>query len=50
MVPDMKLSRKLEKTLGITILEKTDETIAEEVSSSNVRGATIGDIARIKKN
>lgn len=50
MVPDMKLSRKLEKILGIIILEKTDETIAEEISSSNVRGATIGDIARIKKN
>jgi putative transcription factor len=50
MIPDMKLSRKLEKTLGIILLEKTDETIAEEVSSSNVRGATIGDIARIKRN
>ncbi|WJI09078.1 TIGR00270 family protein [Methanobacterium sp. CWC-01] len=50
MIPDMKLSRKLEKILGITILEKTDETIAEEVSSRNVRGATIGDIARIKRN
>jgi putative transcription factor len=50
MVPDMKLSRKLEKTLGIVILEKTDETVTEEISSSNVRGATIGDIARIKKN
>ncbi|MDD1764333.1 MAG: multiprotein-bridging factor 1 family protein, partial [Methanobacteriaceae archaeon] len=50
MVPDMKLSRKLEKTLGIIILEKTDETVTEEISSSNVRGATIGDIARIKKN
>ncbi|MEN6329000.1 MAG: multiprotein bridging factor aMBF1 [Methanobacteriaceae archaeon] len=50
MVPDMKLSRKLEKTLGIIILEKTDESITEEVSSGNVRGATIGDIARIKRN
>ncbi|HMK53988.1 MAG TPA: multiprotein bridging factor aMBF1 [Methanobacteriaceae archaeon] len=50
MVPDMKLSRKLEKILGIILLEKTDETISEDVSSSNIRGATIGDIARIKRN
>ncbi|MEG3224495.1 MAG: TIGR00270 family protein [Methanobacteriales archaeon Met13] len=50
MVPDMKLSRKLEKTLSIILLEKTDETISEEVTSSSIRGTTIGDIARIKRN
>ena len=50
MIPDMKLSRKLEKMLDIHILEKTDETIDEEVSSRDVREATIGDIARIKRN
>jgi putative transcription factor len=49
MVPDLKLARKLEGSLGIRLLEKTEETQSDELSGSNVRGATIGDIATIKR-
>ena len=50
MVPDIKLARKLEKILKVTLLEKTEEATAEETGSQRVRGATIGDIAFIKRN
>ncbi|NYB51350.1 MAG: TIGR00270 family protein [Methanobacteriaceae archaeon] len=49
MVPDLKLARKLERTLKITLLEKTEEAHLDDLSGSHMRGATIGDIARIKK-
>jgi putative transcription factor len=49
MVPDLKLARKLEGSLGIRLLEKTEETQSDELGGSNVRGATIGDIATIKR-
>jgi len=49
MVPDLKLVRKLEGSLGIKLLEKTEETQNDELGGSNVRGATIGDIATIKR-
>lgn len=49
MVPDLKLARKLEKSLKITLLEKTEEAQIDELSGSNRRRATIGDIALIKK-
>jgi len=49
MVPDLKLARKLERILKVTLLEKTEEAQLDELSGSNMRKATIGDIARIKK-
>lgn len=49
MVPDLKLARKLEKSLKITLLEKTEEAQLDESNSLNRRKATIGDIVRIKK-
>jgi putative transcription factor len=49
MVPDLKLARKLERSLGIRLLEKTEETQRDEQGGSKVRGATIGDIATIKR-
>jgi len=49
MVPDLKLARKLEKSLNITLLEKTEEAQLDESNSLNRRKATIGDVVRIKK-
>lgn len=49
MVPDLKLARKLEKTLKVTLLEKTEEAQIDELNSLNRRKATIGDIVKIKK-
>ena len=49
MVPDIKLAKKLERSLKITLLEKTEEAQMDELAGSNLRRATIGDIARIKK-
>lgn len=49
MVPDIKLAKKLEKTLKVTLLEKTDDAQLDDLAGSSARGATIGDIARIKK-
>ncbi|MCK9152123.1 multiprotein bridging factor aMBF1 [Methanobacterium alcaliphilum] len=49
MSPDIKLARKLERILNITILEKLEDTQSEEFKASSLKGATIGDIARIKK-
>ncbi len=50
MIPDIKLARKLERTLNITLIEKTENGKQEDLSSAARRGATIGDIARIKRN
>jgi putative transcription factor len=50
MVPDLKLARKIERILNIVLLEKTDDTALEDMGETDHRGATIGDIARIKKN
>ncbi len=49
MTPDLKLARKLERTLKVTLLEKTEQAQMDDLSGSNLRRATIGDIARIKK-
>ncbi len=49
MVPDLKLARKLERILKVTLLEKTEEAQIDDLSGSHMRNATIGDIARIKK-
>ena len=50
MVPDIKLAKKLEKTLNLVLIEKNDGTSMDEMAQSKVREATIGDIARIKRN
>ena len=50
MVPDLKLARKFEKIMKIVLIEKTDNVTADEIGHKKTRGATIGDIARIKKN
>ncbi len=50
MVPDIKLARKLERTLHITLIEKLEDISQKDMDSSSARGATIGDIARIKRH
>jgi len=50
MVPDIKLARKLERTLNIKLIEKQDGVQGEDIRSVASKGATIGDIARIKRN
>jgi putative transcription factor len=50
MVPDLKLARKIEKLMNVILVEKNDDVSADEMAHSKIRGATIGDIALIKKN
>ncbi|HML05105.1 MAG TPA: multiprotein bridging factor aMBF1 [Methanobacterium sp.] len=50
MIPDIKLAKKLERTLHIILIEKIEDNRTEDMSSSSSRGATIGDIARIKRH
>ncbi len=50
MVPDLKLARKIEKLMNIVLIEKNEDLSADGTGQSKIRGATIGDIARIKKN
>jgi len=50
MVPDIKLARKLERILDIKLIEKTESSKPEDLGPSARKGATIGDIARIKRN
>ena len=49
MVPDIKLAKKLEKTLNIKLIEKQEDIRPEDRGSSASKSATIGDIARIKR-
>ncbi len=49
MAPDTKLARKIEKILGVVLLEKMEDTTGEEFKAGSLKGSTIGDIARIKK-
>ena len=49
MPPDIKLARKIEKIMGIVLLEKVEDTSGEEFKAGSLKGSTIGDIARIKK-
>jgi len=50
MMPDIKLARKLESILDIKLIEKVEDIKSEDLGPSTQRGATIGDIARIKRN
>lgn len=49
MEPDIKLARKLERLLKIKLLEKFEADDLEKSEGGGFRGATIGDIARIKR-
>jgi putative transcription factor len=49
MPPDIKLARKIEKIMGIVLIEKVEDTSGEEFKAGSLKGSTIGDIARIKK-
>ena len=49
MIPDIKLARKLERTLNIKIIEKQEDVHPEDIGATASKGATIGDIAKIKK-
>lgn len=49
MVPDIKLARKLERILNIKLIEKQEDIQPENIKISSSKGATIGDIARIKR-
>lgn len=50
MIPDIKLARKLEKILNVTLLEKIEEEQPDDTGQRRIGGATIGDIAHIKRN
>jgi len=49
MVPDIKLVKKLENTLNITLIEKLDDIDLENFKKSSSNGPTLGDIVKIKK-
>lgn len=49
MEPDIKLAKRFERILNIRILEKFEEEETPGARAGSFRGATIGDIARIKK-
>lgn len=50
MIPDIKLAKKIEKVLDITILDKIEDSQLEDLSPSKMGGTTIGDIAQIKRH
>jgi putative transcription factor len=49
MEPDIKLARKFEKALNITLIESIGEFDLDQLKSSGNRGPTLGDIVKIKK-
>ena len=49
MVPDIKLAKKLENILKITLIEKFDDIDLESFKKSSSNGPTLGDIVKIKK-
>jgi len=50
MVPDLKLAKKIEKLLNVILIEKIEDNTRDEMGQSKIKGSTIGDIARIKRN
>ncbi len=50
MVPDIKLAKKFERILKVILLEKTSDVSEEDFGPSKIKGATIGDIAKIKRH
>lgn len=49
MVPDLKLAKKLENILKITLIEKLEDLDLESFKKSSSSGPTLGDIVKIKK-
>ncbi|WP_297983782.1 multiprotein bridging factor aMBF1 [uncultured Methanobrevibacter sp.] len=49
MEPDLKLAKKLEKTLNITLIEKIDDFDLESYKSSSFEPNTLGSIVKIKR-
>lgn len=49
MEPDLKLARKLEKTLGVKLIEKYDALDLESYKSSSSGPNTLGSIVKIKR-
>jgi len=49
MDPDLKLAKKLERTLNITLLEKISDMDLEDFRNRTSGGPTLGDIVKIKK-
>lgn len=49
MVPDIKLAKKLEKALNITLIEKISDMNLEDFKNRTSGGPTLGDIVKIKK-
>jgi len=49
MVPDLKLAKKFEKTLNITLIEKIADMDLEDFKNMSSGGPTLGDIVKIKK-
>ena len=49
MVPDIRLAKKLENILKITLIEKIDDIDLEAFKNSSSNGPTLGDIVKIKK-
>ena len=49
MEPDLKLARKLEKTLNIKLVEKYDSMDLESFKSASSGPNTLGSIVKIKR-
>lgn len=49
MVPDIKLAKKLERILNITLIEKISDMELEDFKNISSGGPTLGDIVKIKK-
>lgn len=49
MEPDLKLARKLEKTLGVKLIEKYNALDLESYKSSSSGPNTLGSIVKIKR-
>lgn len=49
MVPDIKLARKIEKILNISLIDKLDDNTNADFKAASLKKSTIGDIAQIKK-
>jgi len=49
MAPDIKLAKKLEKALNITLIEKISNMELEDFKNKTAGGPTLGDIVKIKK-
>ena len=49
MVPDIKLAKKLEKALNISLIEKISDMDLEDFKNRTSGGPTLGDIVKIKR-